>query len=113
MSADRKVGALPIKKLLQGSVLILISNLLYIGNNYLVAWTHLKATEVTVVRGGLQFLVFGLLLCKSHIEDTPPDSGQKSNRLHLYILIGIFGFTTSTASFACLAAIEFMPIGDI
>ena len=29
------------------------------------------------------------------------------------MLIGLFGFTTSTGSFACLAAIEFMPIGDI
>ena len=53
---------LPLKTVLQGSVLILISNLIYISNNYLVAWTGLLAPEIALVRGGLQLLVFGCLV---------------------------------------------------
>ena len=53
---------LPLRKLLQGSVLILISNLIYISNNYAVAWTELKATEIALVRGTLQVIVFGVIV---------------------------------------------------
>ena len=83
MSVDRKEETLPIKKLLQGSLLILISNLIYIGNTYLVSWTQLKATEVTLVRGGLQIFVFGLLAVSNKKEDTPPDPGRN---IKVYLL---------------------------
>ena len=52
---------LTVRRLFQGSSLILISNLIYIGNNYIVAWTGLTATEVALARGGLQVLVFGVI----------------------------------------------------
>ena len=53
---------LPLRKLLQGTVLILISNLIYISNNYAVAWTELNATEIALVRGTFQVIVFGVIL---------------------------------------------------
>ena len=58
---------LKVKAILQGSVLILISNLIYIGNNYLVSWTELAAPEVALVRGTLQVVVFGVLVWSTRI----------------------------------------------
>ena len=46
---------------LQCSLLILISNLIYIGNNYLVAWTGLQASEIALVRGIIQIVIFGAI----------------------------------------------------
>ena len=39
--------------------LILISNIIYILNNYTVTWFRLNASEVTLVRGVLQVIIFG------------------------------------------------------
>ena len=53
---------IPLRSVFQGTVLILISNLIYISNNYAVAWTELKATEIALVRGTLQVIVFGVIV---------------------------------------------------
>ena len=53
---------LPLRNLFQGAVLILISNLIYISNNYAVAWTELKVTEIALVRGTFQVIVFGVIV---------------------------------------------------
>ena len=42
--------------------LILISNIIYILNNYTVSWFSLAATEVALVRGVLQLMVFGFVI---------------------------------------------------
>ena len=78
MSKFQEEERLPVKKLLQGSMLILISNLIYIGNNYLVAWTQLKATEIALVRGGLQVIVFGIIIWRMEKPDSKiiNDSGK-------------------------------------
>jgi hypothetical protein len=49
------------------------------------------------------------------ILDIPIDKhkGQKHAKLFLYSMLGFYGFTISTASFACLAAIPLMLIGDL
>jgi len=60
-------------------VLILISNIIYISNNYIVAWTGLEATEVALVRGSLQVLVFGLIICWKETrrkESNDPEEGE-------------------------------------
>ena len=62
---DTDKEMLPLKSVLQGSVLILISNLIYISNNYLVAWTQLKAPEIALVRGVLQVIVFGIIVWRA------------------------------------------------
>ena len=69
-----KKETLPLKTVLQGSALILISNLIYISNNYLVAWTGLLAPEIALVRGGLQLLIFGSLVWRS--RGTNKESGS-------------------------------------
>jgi len=103
---------LEVKAILQGSLLILISNLIYIGNNYLVSWTQLAAPEVALVRGVLQVVIFGVLVWRT--RETGVDiSGTKNSRLGLYAWLALYGFTISTASFACIAAIPYMPIGDL
>jgi len=103
---------LPVKAILQGSLLILISNILYIGNNYLVSWTGLAAPEVALVRGTLQVVIFGLHVWKT--RKTEADiSGSKKNKLALCAWLVLYGFTISTGSFACTAAIPYMPIGDL
>jgi len=110
--------------LLQGTVLILISNIIYISNNYIVAWTGLEATEVALVRGSLQVLVFGLIICWKETrrkESNDPEEGEVEakeeknlkQRIVLYILVALYGFTVSTMSFSATAAIQFMPIGDL
>ena len=113
MAEERKQETLPIKKLLQGSVLILISNLIYIGNNYLVAWTKLTAPEIALVRGVLQVIIFGIIVCKAEGVTREENEEPKNKRILLYFLIGFYGFSVSTMSFACLAAIQLMPIGDL
>jgi len=111
MSEISQKETLPLRRVLQGSVLILISNLIYISNNYLVAWTGLKAPEIALVRGGLQLAIFGALVCRR--RETDKESGVTHKQAFLYLLLSVYGFTASTASFACLAAIPFMPIGDL
>ena len=58
------------KNILKGSILILISNLIYISNSYIVAWAHLIASEVALVRGCVQVLLFGALLGKTGGKQT-------------------------------------------
>ena len=79
MSEKQEGESLPLKKLLQGTVLILISNLIYIGNNYLVAWTQLTAPEIALVRGGLQVIVFGFLVWR--IQKTKRNVNKDSGNL--------------------------------
>jgi len=115
MSEEQEKRSSSHKNLLQGSVLILISNLVYIGNNYLVAWTQLAAPEIALARGGLQIVVFGVIVWRERKmkREEDVDSGPKSSGLPLYALVVLYGFTVSSMSFACLAAIPLMPIGDL
>ena len=82
MSEKQEKESLPLKKLLQGTVLILISNLIYIGNNYLVAWTQLKAPEIALVRGGLQVVVFGFLIWRT--KETNRNENNDSGNLNVF-----------------------------
>ena len=66
-------------KILQGSVLILISNVIYIGNNYLVAWTRINASEIALVRGGFQVIVFGIIVWRSRRTN---ESGNTTYRFN-------------------------------
>ena len=77
MTAQDKPEELPLRNVLQGSVLILISNLIYISNNYAVAWTELKASEIALVRGTFQVMVFGVILRKNERGKEGSDEGTK------------------------------------
>jgi len=113
MAEESKEEVLLMKKVLQGSVLILISNLIYVGNNYLVAWTKLTAPEIELVRGALQVIIFGIIVWKTEGVIRKRNEEPKNKRIVLYFLIGLYGFSVSTMNFACLAAIQLMPIGDL
>ena len=85
---------LQVKAILQGSLLILISNLIYIGNNYIVSWTRLAAPKVALVQGALQVAIFGVLVCRT--RETGADiSGKKNNKLGLYAWHVLYRFTIS------------------
>ena len=67
---------LSLTAVLQSSVLILISNLVYIGNNYLVAWTQLQAPEIALVRGTCQIVIFGAILWRGRAGKKEEKSGK-------------------------------------
>ena len=76
MTFSSNVATVSASKILQGSVLILISNVIYIGNNYLVAWTRINASEIALVRGGFQVIVFGIIVWRGQRTN---ESGLRPN----------------------------------
>ena len=74
-----------------GASLVLLTNCCYIANNYAVKWAGLGAGEVSLVRGGLQVLVFSVALiistrAKSHRNNNNIESQKcKISRKSLYI----------------------------
>jgi len=144
MNTNKEKNKLHMKSILQGSLLILITNLIYVGNNYLVSWTGLAAPEVALVRGTIQIMVFGSLVWRSRENRETWETGEKGekgdtemtektghtgeeeetgetvniygrnfSRLRLFAWLVLYGFTISTVGLACLAAIPYMPIGDL
>jgi len=107
------------RRIFIGTVLILISNLAYIGNNYLVAWTGLLAPEIALFRGVVQCLVFGSLVLRNKSKKKEPKDGsnlkdqEKIGKWKKILLLAAYGFFVSTMSFTFLAAIPFMPVGDL
>jgi len=99
------------RTLLSATFLILVSNLIYIGNNYIIAWTELQATEVALARGLLQVLVFGFVFWKE--QKTKEKGKETSICVRTVCLLIVYGFSIATMSFACIAAIPMMPIGDL
>jgi len=104
-----------------GTFLLIVTNILYIGNNYIVKLSKLSAGEVALVRGLIQIVVFGALIiikkrkfvsnnAEAETESLKP-SQQTSNIKFLLILS--FGFLHSTASFSVVTAVLLMPIGDL
>ena len=45
-----------------GIFLLLVTNILYVSNNYIVKLAQLSAGETALVRGFIQFVVFGTLI---------------------------------------------------
>jgi glucose uptake protein GlcU len=56
------------RNLVLGTSLILFSNLIYVGNGYIVKWTELKAPEIALVRGVVQMILFGAIVWKNRKE---------------------------------------------
>ena len=95
--------------------MVLLSNLSYICNNYIVKLASLSASEVSLVRGTLQVLVFSALIVYKRrqsrdSEETDTDYKSIGKKLGLIMLHGFF---TSTLSFNCVFAISLMPISDL
>ena len=98
-----------------GILLVLLTNLAYIGSNYAVRWAGLGAGEVSLVRGGLQVLVFsGILLKNYRMHSVPsPENKDKWCTLKKYLLVAIHGFLNAMMAFAMVMAVPLMPIGDL
>lgn len=76
MKMSTGIPNLSLTSVLQSSVLILISNLIYIGNNYLVAWTGLQAPEIALVRGIIQIVIFGVVFHRERQGEKEAKSGE-------------------------------------
>ena len=101
------------KKIL-GILLVVLTNLAYIGCNYAVKWAGLGAGEVSLVRGGLQVLVFSsLLIINREKAGAGPENNDKWSQFKKYFLVGIHGFLNATIAFVMVLAVTLMPIGDL
>ena len=99
-----------------GILLVLFTNLAYIGSNYAVRWAGLGAGEVSLVRGGLQVLVFGGILLENYrMQDAVPNPENNDMwcTLKKYLLVAIHGFLNAMVAFAMVMAVTLMPIGDL
>jgi len=112
-----------------GILLVLLTNFCYMGNNYIVKWSELSASEVSLVRGTLQILVFSIVLLRTrknsdnkNVSDEEEALsgkirviGQSSVRENLlkYFLVNIFGCLNTSIGFTMLAAVALMPISDL
>ena len=76
MTDKSEEGTITNRNLAIGTALILISNLIYVGNGYIVKWTELKAPEIAIVRGLVQTILFGILVLKSKKESQPTEKGK-------------------------------------
>ena len=102
------------KKIL-GILLVLFTNLVYIGSNYAVRWAELGASEVSLVRGSLQVLVFSILLIRNrgNKAETEPKNNGNWSTLKKYLLVSLHGFLNAAMGFIMVMAVPLMPIGDL
>ena len=123
-------------------MLILVSNIIYILNNYTVSWFSLHATEVALVRGVMQVIVFGVVIMFGKRKQGKLDDTEGNNYIEMFpqnrvihsfngyiskyfkifprditvrqwLQICLFGLLMSGAALTCLAAIPLMPIGRV
>ena len=88
-----------------------------------VKWTELGAGEVTLVEGGLQILVFSVILLVARLrrQAEDEDGGCEAAaaapatklRLRKWALVALRGFLIASMSYACILAVGLMPIGDL
>ena len=65
-----------------GIFLLLVTNILYVSNNYIVKLAQLSAGETALVRGFIQFVVFGTLIIikkRKFVSDDAVTESQESN----------------------------------
>ena len=116
-----------------GVVFVILVNIIYVAQNYVVKTVRLGAGEVSLVRGLLQILVFSLILLLTrhkearkrkyvYDEHEKLESGdmlltKKQNTLaggwRTWLLASLRGFLTASMSFCCVMAVPLMPIGDL
>ena len=88
-----------------------------------VKWTELGAGEVTLVEGGLQILVFSVILLVARLRrqaededggcEAPATATATTHRLRKWALVALRGFLIASMSYACILAVGLMPIGDL
>ena len=116
-----------------GVVFVLLVNIIYVSQNYVVKTVRLGAGEVSLVRGLLQILVFSIIMLltrykqRKHVyvyEHEKLESGDTLLRQkqqdttvvegwRTWLLASLRGFLTASMSFCCVMAVPLMPIGDL
>ena len=113
-----------------GVVFVLLVNIIYVSQNYVVKTVRLGAGEVSLVRGLLQILVFSIIMLltrykqRKHVyEHEKLETGdtllrQKQDTTFVegwrtWLLASLRGFLTASMSFCCVMAVPLMPIGDL
>ena len=113
-----------------GVVFVLLVNIIYVSQNYVVKTVRLGAGEGSLVRGLLQILVFSIIMLltrykqRKHVyEHEKLETGdtllrQKQDTTlvegwRTWLLASLRGFLTASMSFCCVMAVPLMPIGDL
>ena len=113
-----------------GVVLVILVNIIYVAQNYLVKTVELGAGEVSLVRGLLQMTVFSLVMLATKNQKTRMENSEneklESGEMHLrkkcvtldegfrtWLLASLRGFFIASMSFSCVMAVPLMPIGDL
>ena len=125
-----KINVHTIRMKTLGVVFVLLVNIIYVSQNYVVKTVRLGAGEVSLVRGLLQILVFSIIMLltrykqRKHVyEHEKLESGdtllrQKQDTTlvegwRTWLLASLRGFLTASMSFCCVMAVPLMPIGDL
>ena len=99
-----------------GIIIILISNVTFIGNNYIVKFGELSAGEVSLVRGALQVLIFSILMKLSKPQEDKEKEDKVipvRNTLKKIFLALFNGLMCSSMTFVFLFALTLMPLSDL
>ena len=113
-----------------GVVFVILVNIIYVAQNYLVKTVELGAGEVSLVRGLLQMLVFSVIMLTTKNKETGMEN-SKNEKLEsgdtllrkkyetlvegrrTWLLASLRGFLIASMSFSCVMAVSLMPIGDL
>ena len=103
-----------------GVVFVLLVNIIYVSQNYVVKTVRLGAGEVSLVRGLLQILVFSIIMLltrykqRKHVHDNKKlETGHDTTCWRTWLLASLQGFLTASMSFCFVMALPLMPIGDL
>ena len=112
-----------------GVVFVILVNIIYVAQNYLVKTVELGAGEVSLLRGLLQMLVFSVMLTTKNketgMENSKNEKLESGDTLlrkkyetlvegrRTWLLASLRGFLIASMSFSCVMAVSLMPIGDL
>ena len=77
----------------------------------------LKASEISLLRGGLQTLIFTLIVAVNSVNE--PKHGTIKTKESLcsvmktYCQVTVYGLLVAVSSFSVMSALPLMPIGDL
>ena len=113
-----------------GVVFVILVNIIYVAQNYLVKTVELGAGEVSLVRGLLQMTVFSVVMLVNKNQKTRMEN-DKNKKLEsgeillrkkcktlnegrrTWLLASLRGFLIASMCFSCVMAVSLMPIGDL
>ena len=86
-------------------------------NSYLVKIFGLKASEISLMRGGLQTLIFTLIVAVNAVNE-PKDGNIRTKDpvcsvIKSFCQVCVYGLLVAVSSFSVMSALPLMPIGDL